>query len=78
MDKQVKMLRNILTFNRLGMQALSRGALLREVINMPVREEIARMRYTEETKLEALDATEERIKEDLGRLAASGGEEDVA
>ncbi|MDR0764460.1 MAG: V-type ATP synthase subunit A [Synergistaceae bacterium] len=78
MDKQVKMLRNILTFNRLGMQAMSRGALLREVINLPVREEIARMRYTEETKLDALDATEERIKEDLGRLAASGGEEDVA
>ncbi|MDR3164782.1 MAG: V-type ATP synthase subunit A, partial [Synergistaceae bacterium] len=78
MDKQVKMLRNILTFNRLGMQALSRGALLREVISMPVREEIARMRYTQETKLDALDATEERIKEDLGRLAASGGEEDVA
>jgi V/A-type H+-transporting ATPase subunit A len=78
MDKQVKMLRNILTFNRLGLQALSRGALLREVINMPVREEIARMRYTPETKLDALDATEERIKDDLGRLAASGGEEDVA
>jgi V/A-type H+-transporting ATPase subunit A len=45
---------------------------------MPVREEIARMRYTEETKLGALDATEDRIKEDLSKLAASGGEEDVA
>jgi V/A-type H+-transporting ATPase subunit A len=78
MDKQVKMLRNILTFNRLGMRALSRGALLREVINMPVREEIARMRYTQETMLDALDATEARIKEDLGGLAASGGEKNVA
>ncbi|MDR1650352.1 MAG: V-type ATP synthase subunit A [Synergistaceae bacterium] len=77
MDKQVKMLRNILTFHRLGMQALARGALLREVIGLPVREEIARMRYVEETRLGGLDELEDRIKDDLSRLTA-GGEEDVA
>jgi V/A-type H+-transporting ATPase subunit A len=78
MDKQVKMLRNILTFHRLGMQALSRGALLREVINMPVREEIARMRYTEENSLAKIDELESKIQEDLSRLTAAGGEEDAA
>jgi V/A-type H+-transporting ATPase subunit A len=78
MDKQVKMLRNILTFHRLGMQALSRGALLRELIGMPIREEIARMRYIEETKLPALDELENKIKDELSRLTAAGGEEDVA
>ena len=78
MDKQVKMLRNILTFHRLGMAALSRGALLRELINMPIREEIARMRYVEEKELPKLDELEDRIKDELSKLTASGGEEDVA
>ncbi len=78
MDKQVKMLRNILTFHRLGMQALGRGAPLRELIGMPIREEIARMRYTEEENLSKLDVLEEKIKEELSKLTAAGGEEDVA
>jgi V/A-type H+-transporting ATPase subunit A len=78
MDKQVKMMRNILTFHRLGMQALSRGAVLRDLIGMPIREEIARMRYVEESGLAKLDELEDRIKEELSRLSAAGGEEDVA
>jgi V/A-type H+-transporting ATPase subunit A len=78
MDKQVKMMRNILTFHRLGMQALSRGALLRDLINLQVREDIARMRYVEESGLSQLDGLEDRIKEELSRLSAAGGEEDVA
>ena len=78
MDKQVKMLRNILTFHRLGMQALGRGAPLRELIGMPIREEIARMRYTEEENLLKLDVLEEKIKEELSKLTAAGGEKDVA
>ncbi len=77
MDKQVKMMRNILTFHRLGMQALGRGALLRELINLPIREEIARMRYVEESELAKLDTLEDKIKEELSKLTA-GGEEDVA
>ncbi len=78
MDKQVKMLRNILTFHRLGMQALSRGALLRELIGMPIREEISRMRYVEEANIAGLDDLENKIKEELSKLTAAGGEEDVA
>jgi V/A-type H+-transporting ATPase subunit A len=78
MDKQVKMLRNILAFHKHGMQALSRGAPLRDLISAPIREEIARMRYVEESGLSALDALETRIGEELGRLTAAGGEEDVA
>ena len=78
MDKQVRMMRNILTFHRLGMQALSRGATLRDLINMPIREDIARMRYVEESGLVKLDELEDRIKEELSRLSAAGGEEDVA
>lgn len=78
MDKQFKMLRNILTFHRLGMAALGRGALLRDLIGMNIREEIARMRYVEEKELEKLDALEDKIKDELSKLTASGGDEDVA
>lgn len=79
MDKQFKMLRNILTFHHLGMQVLNRGGLLRSVIDQPIREEISRMRYTEEGDLELLDKLEEKIKTELGKLSAAGGEiDDVA
>lgn len=73
MDKQFKMLRNILTFHRLAMQALQRGALLRDIAALSVRDEIARMRYVEEGGLAALDALEDKIKTELGKLNAAGG-----
>ena len=75
MDKQFKMLRNILTFHHLGMQALARGSMLRSVIDLPIREDIARMRYVEENSLDKLDALEDSIKAELGKLNAAGGEQ---
>lgn len=76
MDKQFKMLRNILTFHDLGMQALTRGATLRSVIDLPIRDDIARMRYVEEQDLVKLDGLEDKIKAVLGKLLAMGGEHD--
>ena len=76
MDKQFKMLRNILTFHRLGMQVLTRGGQLRSVIDLPIREDIARMRYVEETELAKLDELEDQIKAELAKLSAAGGELD--
>lgn len=76
MDKQFKMLRNILTFHSLGMQVLKRGGTMRSVFDLPIREEISRMRYTEENDLAKLDELETRIKSELGKLLAMGGEHD--
>ncbi len=76
MDKQFKMLRNILTFHSLGMQVLKRGGTMRSVFELPIREEISRMRYTEENDLPKLDELETRIKSELGKLLAMGGEHD--
>ncbi|MDO5116105.1 MAG: V-type ATP synthase subunit A [Synergistaceae bacterium] len=76
MDKQFKMLRNILTFHDLGMQVLKRGGTLRSVFDLPVREEISRMRYIEEGDLFKLDELEKKIKAELGKLLAMGGEHD--
>ena len=76
MDKQFKMLRNILTFHQLGMQVLKRGGSLRSVIDLPIRDEISRMRYVEEADIAQLDELETKIKAELGRLLAMGGEHD--
>lgn len=76
MDKQFKMLRNILTFHHLGMQVLTRGGTLRSVFELPIRDEIARMRYVEEKNLSELDELETRIKAELSKLLAMGGEHD--
>ena len=76
MDKQFKMLRNILTFHSLGMQVLKRGGTMRSVFELPIREGISRMRYTEENDLAKLDELETRIKSELGKLLAMGGEHD--
>jgi V/A-type H+-transporting ATPase subunit A len=53
--------------------------MLRSVIDLPIREDIARMRYIEESDLENLDVLETAIKTELGKLsAAGGGLDDVA
>ncbi|MEG1823957.1 MAG: V-type ATP synthase subunit A [Cloacibacillus sp.] len=76
MDKQFKMLRNILSFHELGMQVLQRGGTLRSVFDLPVREEISRMRYVEEGDIFKLDELDTKIKAEFGKLLAMGGEHD--
>ncbi|MDO4987914.1 MAG: V-type ATP synthase subunit A [Synergistes sp.] len=76
MDKQFKMMRNILVFHHLGMKALAQGTPLRSVIDLPIRDEIARMRYIEESEIAALDTLETKIKSELGKLLSAGGEHD--
>jgi len=78
MDKQFKMLRNILTFHHLAMEALKRGAALKDVTEMEIREKVVRMRYVDEKELSALDVLEEEIKKEIGNLMPAGGEVHVA
>ena len=49
---------------------------MRSVFELPIREEISRMRYTEENDLAKLDELETRIKSERGKLLAKGGEHD--
>ena len=74
MDKQFKMLRNILTFHQLGMQALKRGGSLRSVIDLPIRDEIARMRYTEEADIAKLDELEDVYKRQVKIIRCNMGD----
>ena len=74
MDKQFKMLRNILAFHRLAMDALKRGADIKKLFELPVREEIARMRYIAEENLESLDQLEAEIRSQINKIIPTGGD----
>ncbi len=78
MDKQTKMLRIIMVFHDLCMDALKRGAMLNDILRLEVREKIARMRYLSEGDLESIDALEPEMKQQVNKLLPEGSIGDVA
>jgi len=62
LKKQYRMLRAILLFHTLALAAIEKGKTLDEILKNPVKEDIARMRYIPEDKLEEFDSLEEKIK----------------
>ncbi|MBN1333119.1 MAG: V-type ATP synthase subunit A [Synergistales bacterium] len=78
MTKQFKMLKTIMRFHELGMDALKREASMNEIFGLPVRDKIARMRYLEEKDIENIDLLEEEIKEQIDNLMQVGVDTDVA
>ena len=74
MDKQFKMLRAIIKFHTLGMEALKKGVPMNKLFNLPVRETIARMRYLEEKNISGIDKIEDQIKKEINDLFTVGGE----
>ena len=78
MEKQFKMLKTIVRFHHLGMDALKKGAPMNELFNLPVREQIARMRYLEEAQIGQINKLEDTIKEQINGIVPVGGESNVA
>ena len=78
MEKQFKMLRMIVRFHHLGLDALHRGAPMNELFNLPVREQIARMRYLEESQISQIDKLEDTMKQQINGIVPVGGEGNVA
>ncbi|MDO4786100.1 MAG: V-type ATP synthase subunit A [Fretibacterium sp.] len=78
MDKQFKMLKTIVRFHHLGMDALRKGVAMNALFNLPVREQIARMRYLEEAQIAQIDKLEDTIKEQINGIVPVGGESNVA
>lgn len=77
MEKQFKMLKIIMRFHELGMDALKRGASMKDVFALPVRERIARMRYLEEKEIKQIDQIEDTIKSEMNDLVSAGVDTDV-
>ncbi len=51
---------------------------MNKLFNLPVREQIARMRYLEEKDIAQIDKLEDTIKEQIQAIIPVGGEHDAA
>ncbi len=71
LKKQYRMLRAILLFHHEALKALDSGADLESLINLPVREDIAKAKYIPENQLQKFDDLEKEIKEQIGGTYAS-------
>lgn len=75
LPKQFRMLGLIMRFHHECRHALERGANLSELLNLPVRDQIARARYIEESRMDELDRISETIREQVAKIAVAGDEE---
>ena len=78
MDKQFKMLRTIINFHHQGLDALRKGAPMTKLFNLPVREQIARMRYLEESQIDQIDKLDDVMKEQISGIVPVGGDNNAA
>ena len=56
-------------------RALEKDAELEKLLALPVRERIARCKYTSEQELNVFDEIQEEIKAQVAAVTAAGGEE---
>lgn len=68
LDKQGKMLDLILYFGDQAHRALEAGVYLKKVMDLPIRDRIARAKYTPEEQLGDIDAIRAQVKTDMETL----------
>ena len=73
LEKQDKMLDLVLKFYREGLRGLEKKVYLNELLSLPVRESIARAKYTEEANIARLDQISEDITNQIDELINRGG-----
>lgn len=74
LNKQYHMLRLILKWGALGEKALASGALFSKIMNLPVREQLARAKYIDEAELESrLKQIEQDLESQMSALYEEGG-----
>lgn len=73
LNKQVRMLDTILDFYTESQRALDSGIYLRELLALPVREKISRMKYIENDHIERFDEIKPEILGQIDELISKGG-----
>ena len=73
MEKQYKMLRLILGFYNEGKRALDSGVYLSKILNLEVRDRIARSKYVEESNISKIDETYNELVTIIDELISDGG-----
>jgi V/A-type H+-transporting ATPase subunit A len=74
-SKQYGMLRTIIHFHRASSDALNLGIPIDEIANLPIREDIGRMRYIGEQELDRLETLRLRAVDQVKALTKSAEEE---
>jgi len=62
LEKQYRMLKIILEFYALAKKKLKEGTDFNEIVKLPVREKISRLKYVEEDKLQEFDKVQEELR----------------
>ena len=73
LDKQYKMLNLVIEFMDEARRALKAGVYLDKIIDMPIREKIARAKYIPETDMYKLDDISNELTADMDKLISEGG-----
>lgn len=73
LDKQYKMLKLVITFHVEAEKALSAGVYLKKILEMGVRDKIARAKYIAETEMSKIDDIYVELSEEVEKLIAEGG-----
>jgi V/A-type H+/Na+-transporting ATPase subunit A len=73
LNKQYKMLKLIVSFYREGERALEKGVYLKNILDLEVRDRIARSKYTAEEELAKIDAIQVELVEAVDKLIEEGG-----
>ncbi len=73
LEKQNIMLKLILKFYDMSLDALNKGVYLKDIENMAVREKIARAKYIEEDKLDEIRNIEKELEIEIAKLIEEGG-----
>ena len=56
-----------------GERALKAGVYLNKILELPIRDRIARSKYVTESELEKIDQTMADLKKDIDQLISEGG-----
>ena len=74
LKKQYRMLKLVLAYGKRGAEALDSGVKLSSVLNLPVRDRIARMKYIPESEIDTqLNGIEDALNSQIAALADEGG-----
>ena len=73
MDKQYKMLKVIIGFYNEGKRALEAGVYLSKLLDLEIRDRIARSKYVEEANISRIDETYDELVKVIDELIEKGG-----
>ena len=71
MAKQYRLLKNIIEFYRHSRELVDLEIELKDIMSLPVRQEISRAKFVEEERLEEIEAIASKVKDELEKLKRS-------